>query len=134
VREHQHRAVRAQGSGDFVRLQQLQAKAALAAQRLGDVEVGGEVAAFAQDHVAPRAVRGRDGQRRAEHLVQVDRSAVGGHHLARAGADQAGDPVAQPLRQIEPAGAVPRADQAFAPFLLHGARDALGRGPGQRSQ
>jgi hypothetical protein len=45
------------------------------------------------------------------------------------------DLVAQALRQFEPAGAVPGADQALAPFLLHGFGDAgggrFGSGPSE---
>ena len=39
-----------------------------------------------------------------------------------AGADQRRDLVAQALRQVEPAGAVPGADQALAPFLRRSLR------------
>jgi hypothetical protein len=109
-------------------------KAALAAQGLGDVEVGREVAALADDHFALGCVLRRDVQRGAQHLVEVDGGAVGGHHFAGRCAYQLRDLVAQALRQFKPAGAVPRADQALAPFGRHGFGDAGGGRVGQRAQ
>ncbi|MNY14020.1 hypothetical protein D3C86_1471810 [compost metagenome] len=47
-----------------------------------------------------------------------------------AGADQRGQPVAQPARQIEPARRIPAADQALAPFGGHHFGGARGGGTG----
>ena len=52
----------------------------------------------------------------AQRLEQVDRGRVAGRDLSRRGADQGRDPGANAAREIDPAGAVPAADQAFAPF------------------
>ena len=62
VGERQHGHVLPAGTGqprrDLLGLQQLQASAMLLRQRLCDVEVGGEVAALADDDVALGAVAG----------------------------------------------------------------------------
>jgi hypothetical protein len=78
----------------------------------GDVEVGREAVGLGEDDIAIRPQR----QRRMKDLVDVDRSGVGHHRLARVGADQAGQAVAQRVGQREPAGGIPAADQAIAPF------------------
>ncbi len=134
VGQHQHGDLVGERRGDLFRLDELQAKAALAAQRFGDVEVGREVAALADDELALGCVLGRDVQRGAQHLVEVDGSAVGGHHFAGRRAYQPGNLVAQALRQLEPAGAVPGADQALAPFGRHRLGDAGGGGGRQHAQ
>jgi hypothetical protein len=85
--EHQHRHVGLQALQHLVRLDQLERAAALAAQGLGDVQVGGEVAAFADHHAARAVLLPGDGQRGRQRLVEVDRGGVGGHHLAGLGAD-----------------------------------------------
>ncbi len=133
--EHQHRGVGAQQRRDLRgRVGQPQLAAALRRQRLGDVEVGREVAAFADDHAASRVGLLRDGQRGAEHLEQVDAGRVGDHQLAGPGADQARDLVADALRQIDPAGAVPAADQIAPPLVAQDLLHARRGGPGQRAE
>ena len=118
LREHQHRRVGAQGLGDLPgRVDQLQAAALFAAQRLRDVEVGREVAALADDHPARRRVLALDRERGAEQLEQVDRGRIGHHQLTRTGAQQRGDLVADARRHRHPAGRIPAADQALAPLL-----------------
>ena len=134
VGEHQHGHVGRQAGGHLVRFDQLQRAAALAAQGLGDVQVGGEVAALADDGAAAGCVLRGNVQRRRQHLVEVDRGGVGGHHLTPAGADERGDAVAHAARQREPAGAVPALDQVLPPLLRHHVRHARGHGAGQGAE
>ena len=134
VREHQHRHVVLQGGGDVLGFEQHQFQATLAAQAFGNVEVGGEVAALAEQLAARRRVGPDDVERRAQHLVEVDGGGVGAHHFARPGANQRRKLVAQALWQIDPAGVVPRADQALRPFLLHHLGHAGGSGFGRDAQ
>ena len=99
-------------------------------QALRHVQVGGEVAAFADDD-APRGMRGIAGlhlQGGGQGLEQVDGGGVGDHHFTRAGAQQRRQAVAQALGQVEPAGRIPAADQVRAPF---GRDDVLGTGQGR---
>ncbi|MNV41401.1 hypothetical protein D3C71_1330360 [compost metagenome] len=86
-------------------------------QPFGNVQIGGEVARLADNHPPLRRSRGLHAQGRAEHLEQVDRGGIGDHHFAFTGTDQPGQAIAQALRQIAPAGAVPAADQTIAPLL-----------------
>jgi hypothetical protein len=134
VGEHQHGNIRRQRGMDLVRLDQLQAQSALLAQSFSNVQVSREVAALAHDQLAMRRVLRGDVQRRAEHLVQVDGGAVGGHHFAWFRTDKLRDLVAQHLRQLEPARGVPAADQAVAPFLRHGGGHARRRSLGHHAQ
>ncbi|MNT16616.1 hypothetical protein D3C72_1517280 [compost metagenome] len=131
VREHQHGGVGADGGVELGRrIDQSQRIALLqqVGQALGDIQVGREVAGLGHDHLARRVARLLHAQRRGQHLEQVDRGGVGHHHFILAGADQRGELVAQPLRQFEPAGGVPAADQAIAPFLGHHLGSARGGG------
>ena len=114
--EHQHRDVVAQCRRQLIALDQAQCQSAIVAQRLRDVEVGREIAALAHDRGSAR-ISGGDVQGCTQRLVEIDRGAVGGHHLAGLRADQMCDLVADPLRQIKPAGGVPAGDQALAPFV-----------------
>jgi hypothetical protein len=66
-------------------------------------------------------------QRGGQRLEQVDRGGVGDHHFAVGGADQRRQAVAEAFGQVEPAGAVPAADQVMAPFA---GDDVLGAGEG----
>ena len=75
-----------------------------------DVPVGGEVVVVGDDHPAPRP--GRQG--RAGQLVQVDAGRVGQDHLARPGADEAGQHVTGLPAQLDPPG--PAVDQVRAPL------------------
>ena len=97
---------------------------------LRHVQVGREVAAFADDDSA-RGMRGIAGlhlQGGGQGLEQVDGGGVGDRHFTRAGAQQGGQAVAQALGQVEPAGGIPAADQVGAPF---GRDDVLGAGKGR---
>ena len=134
MREHQHRHIGLQGGGDFVGFDQLEGVAALFAQGLGDVEVGRKVAALADDFGFVRVVGFGDVQRCGQHFEQVDRGAVGGHHLTRLGADDACDLVAHALGQGEPACGVPAFDQVGTPFVRHGMGHAGRGGFGQHAQ
>ena len=125
LREHQHRDAFVEQALDFVGLAQHQLAAALAREALGDVEVGGEVRALRDDHAALRCVGLRDRQRGTQHLEQVHRGRVGHHQFAGLGAHEACDLVAHALRQRDPAGAVPAADQVRAPFITHHLLHAL---------
>gem|GEM_PF-4431964 len=119
---------------DLLGLHQHQRQAVLLACRLGDVQVGGEIAALADDAGAARPVLARHAGGRRQHLVQIDGGGVGEYHLARTGADPRGELVAQACRQVHPAGLVPRGDEALAPFALHHLGHARGRGAGQGAQ
>ncbi|MEY3783223.1 MAG: hypothetical protein RIS97_1402, partial [Pseudomonadota bacterium] len=104
------------------------------AQRFGDVQVGREVAAFADDQFARRCVGGSDVQRGAQHFVEVDGGGVGGNNFTGVRTNQFGDLVASLLGHGKPAGGVPTADQADAPFLRHHLGDAGGGGSGEHAQ
>ncbi len=140
VRERQRGDVVAaaarQPRGDVPGVQQLQPPAVLTRQRVGDVEVGGEVLGLGDDDAAlpARIPLARQPQRGTQHLVQVDRGRVGHHQLARSGPHQARDLVAHALRQRHPAGAVPAADQALAPLLGDDLGHTRGGGARQRAQ
>ena len=115
-------------------LQQGQGAAVLFAQAFGNVQVGREIISLRDDSQPCRVVVSADQKRSTEHLVQVDRGAVGGHHLGRSGTDQGGDAVAQALRQVKPASLVPGSDQALAPFLAHHLRHPGGGGAWQHAE
>lgn len=120
VREHRDRHVVAQRGFQLVRRidqAQLVAIAQQVGQAFGDVEVGREVVGFRDDDLARRRIFALHAQGGGQHLEQVDRRGVGDDHLVRARADQRGELVAQAPRQFEPAGLVPTADQAPAPFV-----------------
>ena len=93
-------------------------------QPLHDVHVGREVLSLGQDHLAP----GAQPERRGEQLEQIDRGAVGDHHLAGVGADQGRDLVADAARRIDPAGVVPALDQAGAPVTFEHLGDPFRHG------
>ncbi len=134
VREHEHGAVLVQRRGQFVGLDEHEFMPALARQRLGDIQVGGEVAALGDDALAFRGVGLRHRQCRAQHLEQIDTGRVGHHQFARAGAHQPRDLVAHALRQLHPAGRVPALDEVHAPFLLHHLLHARGGGFWQHAE
>ncbi|MCY1372941.1 hypothetical protein D9M69_601820 [compost metagenome] len=129
VGQHQHGDLLVQRARDLFGLHQHQLVTAFLAQRFGDVEIGGEVAAFAHDALAHGVVGSSQVQRGRQNLEQVDRGAVGGHHGARFGADQARDLVTHLLRHGEPAVLVPALDQVGAPLAGHDVGHA-GRGRG----
>jgi hypothetical protein len=62
VREHQHGDLALQCRQNFFRLHQLHLVAALLAQALRDVQVGGKVAAFTENDAALRCVLVSDGE------------------------------------------------------------------------
>ena len=134
VGEHEHGDVRGQGRGNFMRLDQLERQALGARQAVGDVEVGGEVAALRDDEFALRRVGLGQRQCGAEHLVQVHRGRVAHQQLAGAGAYQRGDLVADAAAQRHPAGGVPAADELAPPFVDHHLLHASRRGAGQHAQ
>jgi hypothetical protein len=75
--QHQHRDIGGQRRCDLPRARPAsRCPAALPAQRLGDVQVGREIAALADDGVALRRIFAGHVQRGAEHLEQVDGGAV----------------------------------------------------------
>ena len=97
---------------------------------LRQVEVGREIAGFGQDDVAA----GLRLQRGDQQLVQVHRGRIRDQHLVRLRADQRGELGADAGRGVDPAGGVPAADQALAPFLLDRRRDPLRGGLGQGAE
>ena len=134
VREHEDGHIGAQRLSDVFGLDQHQLQTVLLAQRLGDVEVGGEIAALAHDALGVWAIGLGDVNGRAQDLEEVDGRAVGGHHLARARADQSGDFVAHRQRHGKPAGLVPTLDQVLAPFACDHIGHARGRGARHHAQ
>ena len=132
--QHEHRHAGGERSRNLFGLDQHQFAAAFLAQRFGDVEIGGEVAAFAHDALAVWGVFGRDVERCREYLEEVDRCAVGGYHFAWLCTDQAGDLVAHLLRHLKPARLVPALDQVGAPFAGHHIGHSSGCGLGHHAQ
>ena len=133
VREHGDGAIGGDGLRQFVgAVDQAQLVAAVepGGQALRHVQVGGEVAAFADDDPARglRRIAGLHLQGGGQRLEQVDGGGVGDHHFASLRAEQRRQAVAQALGQVEPASAIPAADQVRAPF---GRDDVLGTGQGR---
>ena len=134
--------VRQQQQGDVVGqvidqvggLDQAQLQAGGDGDAFGDVEIGREVAALRQEGAACRRVRLLQGGGGAQCLEQVDRGRVAGRDLARPGADQGRDPVADPAREVDPAGAVPAPDQALAPLAGNRLREPRRGPPRQRAE
>ncbi|MNT11954.1 hypothetical protein D3C72_1468610 [compost metagenome] len=118
--EHDHRRVLVNGLRQlFGTVDQAQGVTLLQhlRQAFGDVQVGGEVTRFADDHSPLRRPCSLYAQGSAQHLEQVDRGGIGHHDFTLPRADQTGQAIAQSLGQLAPACAVPAADQAIAPFL-----------------
>jgi len=142
--EHQNAHVaRGHGRKQFLVRCVAQRPAQGLANTLGDVAVGGEVDALGEQHAAgtvasrcpTRRVRPhRKGQGRPQDLVEVQRGAVGHHHVARARPHQRCKRIAHGLRTADPSRVVPAADQALTPLLLHRSAHRAGRRLGQRSQ
>ena len=124
--EHQNSDLGRERVANVFGLNQLQGVAALAAEALGNVQIGGKVTAFTQ-HQAPlrRILRGH-GKGCCQHFVEIDGGGVGHHHFIRTSADQRRNKVPQALRQVEPARRIPGANQPLAPLL----GDHLGRSGG----
>ena len=119
VREHQHRHLRAKRLLHAIGLHQLQAATMALAQGLGNIQIGWEVAALANDN-PPRRVRMlRNANGRRQHLEQIHRGAIRRHHFVSAGTDQGGDACAQALGQVKPTCRVPGPNQPLPPLLLH---------------
>lgn len=119
VRDHRDGRVRAERAGQVGRIvdqAQRVAAAELVDQPLRDVQVGREVRALRHDHAALGRTLGLVAQHRRQQLEEVDRDGVGDDRFAGRAADQRRELVAEAARQREPAGRVPAADQAFAPF------------------
>ncbi len=120
--------VRQHGDGDVVaqRAFQLfrrvdQAQFVAVAQQVGqafsDVEVGRKVMRFRHDDLAGGRVFALHANRGGQHLEEIDRCGVGDDDFVFARTNQRGKLVAQAARQLKPAGLVPAADQAIAPFI-----------------
>ena len=72
-----------------------------------------------------------NGQRRTQHFEQIDRRAVGGHHLVIFCANEPSNLVAYLKGHLKPTCRVPTFDEVLAPLLRHCRCDASGRGLGQ---
>jgi hypothetical protein len=92
---------------------QFMAAAEMPDKTFGDVQIGREILSLRKNDTARRI----EGERRSQHLKQVDRTGVAGDGLARAGADQPAKLVADALMQVDPAMDVPARDQIAAPFV-----------------
>ncbi|CAM5359946.1 hypothetical protein SFUMM280S_03368 [Streptomyces fumanus] len=100
-------------------------------RRPGEVPVGGEGGGVDQDLVPPLARHPHGGDQRLE---DVHAGGVADHDLPGAGADQRGDPVADPLRRGPPAALLPGADAQLAPLPADHVLDPSGHVRGQRAQ
>lgn len=130
VRDHCDGRVRAERAGQVGRVvdqAQFVVAAELLDQPLRDIQVGREVRAFRHDHAAFGRALGLVAHHRRQQLEQVDRDRIGHDRLAGRAADQRRELVAETARQREPAGRVPAADQAFAPFGVDHLQRAGGR-------
>ena len=96
---------------------------------LGDVQVGVEIAAFADDRRAagPRAQCGDD------ELEEVGRGGIADDNLVGPCADEGGDESAETLGCVDPAF-VPAADQALAPLAGGGVGDCGRHRLGERTE
>ncbi len=123
VGQHQDCGFCIDGGGEFLRrVDQVDAVAAIQpfGQALRHVDVGREIVAFGDDYFTGCRIGfgGLHLQCAGQYLEQIDGCGVGHHDFVFAGADQACQLVAQPTGKIEPAGFVPAAYKAVAPFLL----------------
>ena len=131
VGEHQHGDLVVQGFIDARTVDQSEIETVRRGDAFGHVEIGREVAALGEDDAARRRVGALQRDRGAERLEAVDRGRIADAHLARPGADQRRDLVADAARQVDPAGAVPAADEALAPLALGDFGEAR-RGPARQ--
>ncbi len=99
-------------------------------QTFGEIIVGGKIAGLTDNNLAPGALFQGGGH----EFKQIDRGAVAGQNLARPGADQRGNPVADGLRHLHPAMNVPRLDQIVAPLLTNNFGQAGGHMAGQGTE
>ena len=135
--QHQDGDAIVQQRGNVVGVGQHQLEAVRARERVGNVEIGREVRPFGQDRRDGRGRRlaTRDGDGRAQHLVEIDRGRVGDGHFARRRANQRRNLVADALgRSVDPAGGVPTANQPAAPLLLDHRGDPCRRGRRQGAE
>ncbi len=65
-----------------------------------------------------------------KRLVDIDRDGIANDGLARAGAGERADPVAETVDEREPSGGVPAADQPVRPFLAQCRLDIVKDGDG----
>ncbi len=100
----------------------------------GHVQVGREIVALGEDDAPPRRIGPLQRGRGAQHLEAVERGRVADADLAGVGADEAGDLVADAPREVDPASAVPAADQALAPLALGDFGQARGGPTRQRAE
>ena len=129
--QHHQRRLLADAIDQPVRRLETQRPVRHVAQRaVDDVEIAREVAGLGQ-HLAARGPRG---ERDIDELEQVRGGGIGDDDLARRGADQAGDLVADPAGCADPVAIVPAADQPDTPFLGDDVRDALAGGARQRAE
>ena len=132
--EHGDRHVGLQRAGDFLGLEQYQLQAVFLTHGLGDIEIGGEVAALADQLFAAGRIFAGNARGSAQHLVEIDGGGVGEHQLALAHAQPGCELVAQALGQRDPARLVPGGNEVLAPFLRHHFGRACGGGLGLGAQ
>ncbi len=114
--QHAHRFI--ERIEQLLRADQPQRAIELPREALRDVEVGREVAALGHDHPLAWSAGALQAQRSAQHLVQICRGRVGCDDFVRTGTDQWCDQITDASRRIDPACAVPAADQAVPPLLV----------------
>ena len=95
-------------------------------QALQDVQVGGEVKHVGDDMGTPRP----QGQSGSSQFKQVNRDRIACHHLARCGAQQPANFLADPDGRFPPVF-IPTANQVAAPFLLCHLLEAVQAGMGE---
>ena len=134
LREQEHGHVVAQAAEGLPLLHEFELHAVLRGERLGHIEIGRKIFPLGNDDAALRRIGAGDGQRGAEHFVQIDGGGVGHHQFVGRGAHEAGDLVAHASGQIDPARRVPAANQAFAPFLGEHGLHPRGGCPGQGAE
>ena len=126
VREADDRDVVVEDGADLLRFDAHHPQPQQVGHRVGDVEVGREVARLDHQRAAVRAQPGG----RDERLEQVRRRRVGHDDLVRLGADQPGDPGTDPARRVPPVVGVPGRDQVRPHCCSTTSRTASGTAAG----
>ncbi len=123
---------------DLLVIDERELEAALTRESLGDVEIGREVRALRQDPSASlsrrRPTRRWKRHRGAQGLEEIHRCRIGDDDLAGSRADEPRDLVADALREIDPAGGRPAANQPDAPLGFDDVADAIDGGFGQHAK
>ena len=109
-------------------------EAALTRERVGDVEIRREIRALRQDPRLSAEAGHRKRHRGAQRLEEVHRCRIGNDDLAGSRADEPRDLVADALREIDPAGGGPAANQPDAPLGFDDVADAIDGGFGQHAK